>query len=432
MSHEGLHHALKVEELLRHGSSGLEYALIKLQRGKSDFQHTLHARPTLYTFGGGLTPAVLLHRLGFSHGPCSFFETRECLAKQVPTDFDLPRFASAVESAFTELEAGIKLLFDCGFYVEHELFGERLPPFVELMLSSSSGDGHNAPKRQSMKRSEDASFDYRFTRIEGGRDKGWTFHYRPKHLPLSQEISSLLAFLGLRRFEECPEYDFESCLWRFCNFVPTDRVFDGSPEIAHKWFDGHAQSFSNGLQKLLDAHATLETFGLSLLPTVRANLPPEVVQPPTARTRSTKGSSVAPSGATYDVAISFAGAQRDIAETIALRVQTAGFQVFYDRFYPEQLWGKDLALFFDDVFRKKSRYCAIVVSPEYLTGDWTNHERQSAVARAIRERGREYILPIKLSENTELPGVPETIGYVSLTKYSVDEIAEMLIAKLRS
>ena len=54
-------------------------------------------------------------------------------------------------------------------------------------------------------------FDYKFTWVVGGSDKGWTFHYRPEHLPLSAEMSSLLAFLQLRPFNECPEYDFAEC-----------------------------------------------------------------------------------------------------------------------------------------------------------------------------------------------------------------------------
>jgi len=127
--------------------------------------------------------------------------------------------------------------------------------------------------------------------------------------------------------------------------------------------------------------------------------------------------------------VSFAGSQRQVAETVATKVRDAGFDVFYDGFYPEQLWGKDLAVFFDDVFRKKSRYCLILVSKDYVDGEWTNHERQSAVARAIKEKGQEYILPVKV-DDVELPGVPPTIGYVSISKYSPDQIAEMLIAKL--
>jgi hypothetical protein len=290
-----------------------------------------------------------------------------------------------------------------------------------------------AIKGQAMKQSEDASFEYRFTWIEGGADKGWTFHYRPKHLPLSAEISSLLAFLQLKQFPECPEYGFEPCLWRFCNFVDTGDAFTGAAEIAQPWFDAHAEKISPGLQKLLDAHAALATFEFELLPTVKANLPPEIVQPPRARAKSTRpqpGTASPP--ATFDVAISFAGSQHDIAETIATRVKEAGFEVFYDRFFPEQLWGKDLAVFFDEVFRKKSRFCVIIVSQDYIDRDWTNHERHRAVERAIKERGREYILPVQVAHDIELPGVPGTVGYVSLSQHSVDEVAKMLISKLRS
>jgi len=429
--HRALHEALKVEEVRRHGAGALEYVVVKLQKSKSDVTYALHARPTFYTLSGGITQTDLLHHLGFTQGPCAFLPGDQCIARQVPEDFDVPRFAQTVERAFSELQIGIKLLLECGFYVEHRLFSARLPPLIEAMLASRHGDGHNAPKRQSMKQSEDGSFDYRFSWIEGGSDKGWTFHYRPKHLPPSAEIASLLAFLGLKQFSDCPEYDFEPCLWRFCRFVDTGDVFNGPAEIAHKWFDAHAEKFSPGLQKLLDSHATLATFGFQLLPTVRANVPPEIVQPPRARRAQNPAQpSAAPSPRAFDVAISFAGPQRAIAEAIATRVRDAGFEVFYDAFYPEQLWGKDLAVFFDDVFRRKSRYCLIIVSKEYVERDWTNHERQSAVARAIKERGKEYILPVKMDDSTELPGVANTVGYITLGQYSIENIAEMLIAKL--
>jgi hypothetical protein len=208
-------------------------------------------------------------------------------------------------------------------------------------------------------------------------------------------------------------------------------VLDASHEIAHKWFDAHAANFSPGLQKLLDAHATLATFGFELLPSVRANVPPELVQPPRPRRAPSRPlRSVAPSPVVFDVAILFAGPQRTIAEAIATKVRDAGFEVFYDAFYPEQLWGKDLAVFFDDVFRRKSRYCVIIVSKDCVERDWNNHERQSAVARAIKERGREYILPVKADDGIELPGVADTVGYVSLGQYSIEKIVEMLIAKL--
>jgi hypothetical protein len=71
----------------------------------------------------------------------------------------------------------------------------------------------------------------------------------------------------------------------------------------------------------------------------------------------------------------------------------------------------------------------ILVSREYLEREWTVHERQSAVARQITERGNEYILPVKIHE-VELPGVPPTIGYLALDTYPIDEIAQILLRKL--
>ena len=45
--------------------------------------------------------------------------------------------------------------------------------------------------------------------------------------------------------------------------------------------------------------------------------------------------------------------------------------------------------------------------PEH-TPMWTTHERQSAQARALEEKGAEYILPIQV-EQIELPGLRPTI-----------------------
>jgi len=90
----------------------------------------------------------------------------------------------------------------------------------------------------------------------------------------------------------------------------------------------------------------------------------------------------------YDVAISFAGPQRPLAESLAARVKEAGFHVFFDDYYPEQLWGKNLVEYFDEVYRKQSRYCVIFMSAEYKERLWTTLERQSAQARAFHEKGK--------------------------------------------
>lgn len=133
----------------------------------------------------------------------------------------------------------------------------------------------------------------------------------------------------------------------------------------------------------------------------------------------------------FDICVSFAGVQRPIAEELSEKMRALGYQVFYDNFYPEQLWGKDLPVFFDEIYRKKSRYCVIFVSNEYLAGAWTNHERQSAIARGLQERGEEYILPIQVHD-IELPGLQTTIGYLTLHSHTIPQIVSILDMKLKA
>ena len=123
------------------------------------------------------------------------------------------------------------------------------------MLSRPQGDGHNASITEPMKESEDESFRFVFTWIDSGDGrKGWTTHYIPKHLPLSNEVSSVMEFLGLRTFAECPEADFEACQWRFLHFIPGhDYGFNGPAEIAHKWFGAHETKFSKGIANLTES-----------------------------------------------------------------------------------------------------------------------------------------------------------------------------------
>ena len=89
-----------------------------------------------------------------------------------------------------------------------------------------------------------------------------------------------------------------------------------------------------------------------------------------------------------------------------------------------------MPVFFDNIYRRESRFCVIFVSTAYADGMWTQHERRSAVARTMNERGGEYILPIKI-DDAELAGVAPTLGYLSIDNYPIDKIAAMLAEKLR-
>jgi hypothetical protein len=130
----------------------------------------------------------------------------------------------------------------------------------------------------------------------------------------------------------------------------------------------------------------------------------------------------------YDVAISFAGEDRSHAEQIAGLLKSRQVRVFYDMYEQATLWGKDLYAHLNDVYGKKARYCVMLLSSHYAHKLWTNHERQSAQARAFQQQ-EEYILPVKL-DDTSIPGIHPTTGYIDLRQVTVERLAELLLKKL--
>ena len=130
----------------------------------------------------------------------------------------------------------------------------------------------------------------------------------------------------------------------------------------------------------------------------------------------------------YDVVLSFAGEDRNYVEKVANRLLYNRIRVFYDNFETVDNWGKDLYTHFDEIYRKKSRYCVMFLSKKYADKVWTNHERRSAQARAFEER-KEYILPVRFDE-TDIPGIIPTVGYIDANQYNPEDLAEMIIKKV--
>jgi hypothetical protein len=132
----------------------------------------------------------------------------------------------------------------------------------------------------------------------------------------------------------------------------------------------------------------------------------------------------------YDVALSFAGEDRDHARKIAELLRTQGFSVFYDEYEQATLWGRNLYSHLSDVYQNRARFCLMFISANYARKLWTKRERESAQARAFREN-REYILPLRL-DNTSLPGIEDTVGYIDLNTTSHEDVVRLLTEKLRS
>jgi hypothetical protein len=130
----------------------------------------------------------------------------------------------------------------------------------------------------------------------------------------------------------------------------------------------------------------------------------------------------------WDVALSFAGAQRDYVRQVAATLQARGVRCFYDADEEIELWGKSLAEELPAIYGEQAAAVVVFVSAEYAARDWTRHERRAALGRAVRER-REYVLPARF-DDTPLPGLPSDMVTVDLRTRTPQQFAAMVADKL--
>jgi hypothetical protein len=130
----------------------------------------------------------------------------------------------------------------------------------------------------------------------------------------------------------------------------------------------------------------------------------------------------------FDIALSFAGEDRGYVDQVANLLRDSGVRVFYDKFEEANLWGKNLYDYLTDIYMNKAMYTIMFVSEHYAKKLWTSHERTAMQARAFQE-SQEYILPARF-DNTNIPGVLPTTGYILLAERSPEKFVEVIHKKL--
>lgn len=135
-----------------------------------------------------------------------------------------------------------------------------------------------------------------------------------------------------------------------------------------------------------------------------------------------------PTNVPYDVALSFAGEDRNYVDQVAKELNAQGVKVFYDKFEVAGLWGKDLYSHLTQVYNGQARFTIMFVSEAYASKLWTNHERKAAQAKAFTQNS-EYILPVRI-DDTEIPGMLPTTSYIRASEYSPAQLASLIVKKL--
>ena len=133
-------------------------------------------------------------------------------------------------------------------------------------------------------------------------------------------------------------------------------------------------------------------------------------------------------GRRWDVALSFAAAQRDYVQQVAAALKARGVRCFYDADEQIELWGRYLAEELPAIYGEQAAVVVVFVSAEYAARDWTRLERRAALNKAVRERG-EYVLPARF-DDTLLPGLLSDMVAVDLRGRAPRQFADMIAAKL--
>jgi hypothetical protein len=133
-------------------------------------------------------------------------------------------------------------------------------------------------------------------------------------------------------------------------------------------------------------------------------------------------------GVRYEVVLSFAGEQREYVERVAAGLKNSGVSVFYDKYEEPTLWGKELTEHLQAVYGGGARFCVIFISKEYADKIWPTHERRTAFEKALADK-QEYILPARF-DDTKIPGLRSTIGYVDLRGKEPADIVLLILEKL--
>ena len=133
-------------------------------------------------------------------------------------------------------------------------------------------------------------------------------------------------------------------------------------------------------------------------------------------------------GRRWDVALSFAGAQRDYVGQVARALKARGVRCFYDEDEQVRLWGAHLAEELPRIYAQESAAVVVFISADYAGRDWTRLERRAAFSRAVTEAGV-YVLPARF-DDSELPGLLPDVVTVDLRRYTPAQFANLVAEKL--
>jgi len=106
----------------------------------------------------------------------------------------------------------------------------------------------------------------------------------------------------------------------------------------------------------------------------------------------------------WDIAISFAGEHRALAEHVARQLDSLDVPVFFDQMHESNLLGQAWSTIFKGIFAEKSRYILCLLDKHHLEKIWPTFEREHFAPRVTAGE----VIPVYL-DDTKFVGIPQDI-----------------------
>jgi hypothetical protein len=134
----------------------------------------------------------------------------------------------------------------------------------------------------------------------------------------------------------------------------------------------------------------------------------------------------------YDFALSFAGADRDIAEALNNRLSDAQIAIFYDKDEQHRILAANIEDYLAPIYRSEAQFVVALLGSEYPKRIWTKFESEQFKQRF----GEESVIPIwfadtpvgMFDETSRVGGF--TIDRAKVLASQIEDLSQLLIRKL--
>lgn len=123
----------------------------------------------------------------------------------------------------------------------------------------------------------------------------------------------------------------------------------------------------------------------------------------------------------YDIALSFAGEERDVASLLFEKLSKEEISVFYDKNEQHRILAEDVEEYLGPIYRSEARFILVLLSKNYPRKIWTKYESDQ-----FKDRFNGEIIPVWFSD--VLPGMFDKTSSVGGVIIDVSKKVEMQVS----